>query len=81
MLEPTDRQALDADDELCVRDELLVAPVLHDGRRQRDVYLPSGVWKDGLDGSLRSGGRVIRDHPVALDQVAHFIRMPDGTRL
>lgn len=44
------------------------------------VYLPFGVWKDGIDGSLRKGSRWIHNYQVPLDKVAYFIKMPDNTR-
>lgn len=44
------------------------------------VYLPHGVWKDGIDGSLRKGSRWIHHYRVAYNQVAYFIKMPDNTR-
>jgi len=80
MLDPFDGQAVDLADEFCVGDELLVAPVLEQHRRDRDVYLPKGVWKDGIDGSLRKGGRWIHHHKAQINQIAYFVRMPDGTR-
>lgn len=44
------------------------------------VYLPQGVWKDGIDGSLRKGSRWIHNYKVAEHDIAYFVRMPDNTR-
>lgn len=44
------------------------------------VYLPQGVWKDGIDGSLRKGNRWIHNYHVPLNKVAYFVKMPDNTR-
>jgi len=60
---------------------LLVAPILEEGMREREVYLPKGVWKDGIDGSLRKGGRWIHHHKAKLEHIPFFVRMPEGTRL
>ena len=81
MLDPFDKEGLEVSNEFCVGDELLVAPILEVDKREREVYLPKGVWKDGIDGSLRKGGRWIHHHKAKLDQIAYFIRMPEGTRL
>lgn len=81
MLDPFDKEGLDVSTEFCVGDELLVAPILEEGMREREVYLPKGVWKDGIDGSLRKGGRWIHHHKAKLDQIPYFLRMPEGTRL
>lgn len=44
------------------------------------VYLPQGVWKDGVDGSLRKGSRWIHNYRVPADKIAYFVKMPDNTR-
>ncbi|KAJ8965872.1 hypothetical protein NQ314_003852 [Rhamnusium bicolor] len=67
-------------DEFSIGDEIIVAPILYSGSRQREVYLPAGVWKDGIDGSLRKGSRWIHDYKVEENEVAYFERMPDDTR-
>ncbi|KAF5289192.1 hypothetical protein FQR65_LT00078 [Abscondita terminalis] len=80
MLEPNDPACHIVADEFSVGEDLIVAPVLYFGARQREVYLPAGVWKDGIDGSLRKGSRWIHDYKVEDNQVAYFERMPDNTR-
>ncbi|KAF2901313.1 hypothetical protein ILUMI_04874 [Ignelater luminosus] len=80
MLEPNDPACHIVADEFSVGEDLIVAPVLYSGARQREVYLPAGVWKDGIDGSLRKGSRWIHDYRVEEDQVAYFEKMPDNTR-
>ncbi|XP_077284721.1 myogenesis-regulating glycosidase isoform X2 [Arctopsyche grandis] len=80
MLEPNDPAGLVIDDEFSVGEELIVAPILEKGSVFREVYLPPGVWKDGIDESLRKGSRWMHDYRVPLDKVAYFIKMPDNTR-
>ncbi|XP_018320053.1 myogenesis-regulating glycosidase isoform X2 [Agrilus planipennis] len=80
MLGPNDPACHIVTDEFSVGEELIVAPVLYSGSRQREVYLPAGVWKDGIDGSLRKGNRWIHDYVVEEQQIAYFERMPDNTR-
>ena len=80
MLEPNDPACHMISDEFLIGDEVLVTPVITKGAKQREVYLPSGVWKDGIDGSLRKGSRWIHNYNVDENQVAYFIRMPDNTR-
>lgn len=59
MLDPLDPACRLLADEFSVGEELIVAPVLQPGSTEREVYLPTGVWKDGIDGSLRKGSRWI----------------------
>ncbi|XP_016845617.1 myogenesis-regulating glycosidase isoform X3 [Nasonia vitripennis] len=80
MLDPMDQACHLVVDEFSVGDELIVAPILHSGSRQREVYLPAGVWKDGIDKSLRKGSRWIHNYRVAEDKVAYFVKMPDDMR-
>lgn len=81
MLDPSDPSCHIVVDEFAVGEELIAAPVLYPDRREREVYLPAGVWKDGIDGSFRKGSRWIHDYRVAENQVAFFVKMPDNTRL
>ncbi|XP_078039738.1 uncharacterized protein LOC144471509 isoform X1 [Augochlora pura] len=80
MLDPADPACHVVIDEFSVGEELIVAPVIYSGSRQREVYLPAGVWRDGIDGSLRKGSRWIHNYRVAEDNVAYFVKMPDNTR-
>ncbi|CAD6207348.1 GSCOCG00010182001-RA-CDS [Cotesia congregata] len=78
MLDPMDSACHVVVDEFSVGEELIVAPILYSGSRQREVYLPSGVWRDGIDGSLRKGSRWIHNYRVAEDKIAYFVKMPDN---
>jgi hypothetical protein len=80
MIEPLDTAAQIVDDEFCVCDKVIVAPVLRPEANEREIYLPAGVWRDGIDGSLRKGHRWIHNYQVPLEKVAYFIKMPNNTR-
>ncbi|XP_011554069.3 myogenesis-regulating glycosidase isoform X3 [Plutella xylostella] len=67
-------------DEFALGDEIVVAPVLKPGETTREVYLPAGLWQDGIDGSLRKGNRWMHDYKVPLHRVAYFLRKPDDMR-
>ena len=75
---PTDDAALRCDSQFLLGDRLLVAPILHEGARSRDVYLPGGPsvhWRDFFaSGSpVRPGGTWIRKKLVLLDEIAVFV--------
>ncbi|XP_053611451.1 myogenesis-regulating glycosidase isoform X2 [Plodia interpunctella] len=72
--------ALYVKDEFALGDEIVVAPVLHPGDTTREVYLPAGLWQDGIDGSLRKGNRWMHEYKVPIDKVAYFLRKPDDMR-
>ncbi|XP_065224802.1 myogenesis-regulating glycosidase isoform X2 [Planococcus citri] len=80
MLDPADTTCHTVKDEFCVGEELIVAPMLRPKSTMREVYLPAGVWQDGIDGSLRKGSRWLHHYRASLNQVPYFIRMPDNTR-
>ncbi|GLH02111.1 Uncharacterized protein GBIM_08152 [Gryllus bimaculatus] len=80
MLDPKDPICHTIVDEFSVGEELIVAPVITKDAREREIYLPAGVWRDGIDGSLMKGSRWLHHHPVEEDKIAYFVRMPDDTR-
>ncbi len=72
---PNDDAAYAVDDEFMFGPDLLVAPVLSAGVRQRAVYLPAGTtWKDAWTGqTYATGGQTIRaDAP--LERIPLFLR-------
>lgn len=80
MLDNNDPACHTVADEFTIGDELLVAPILYQGITEREIYLPAGVWKDGLNGDMRKGSRWVHDYRAEVDQVPFFIKMPDNTR-
>ncbi|HEX6115459.1 MAG TPA: TIM-barrel domain-containing protein [Solirubrobacterales bacterium] len=85
---PEDRRAVATDDEFMFGDDLLAAPVVEDGARERRVYLPGGRWVDlwrsaafrRSDGSIRLGeakllsGESRRTVPAPLDELPLLAR-------
>ena len=45
-LAPEDTNTFDINDQFCVGDDIVVAPVVYDKQRRREVYLPKGEWKE-----------------------------------
>jgi alpha-D-xyloside xylohydrolase len=71
---PDDEQAWQIENAYMFGPDVLVAPVLHDGKRQRTVYLPTGCrWRDHGSGEIIEGGRVlVADAP--LSRIPVFLR-------
>ena len=67
-----DENCLDIDDEYMLGDGLLVAPVLDMGEK-RDVYLPSGSWKELFTGESLEGGRWLRDYVCPMEMIPVFV--------
>lgn len=58
--------------------DILVAPVLEEGARERSVYLPKGTdWIDANSGKLHQGGNRLQV-PAALDTLPLFIKEGSG---
>ena len=70
---PDDPAVAAIDDEFLFGADLLVAPVLHEGVVERDVYLPEGTWFDYWTGKSYDGGKTIQ-MPVTLDSIPMFVR-------
>ncbi|HET8842661.1 MAG TPA: TIM-barrel domain-containing protein, partial [Ktedonobacteraceae bacterium] len=64
---PEDEACECVDDQFLFGPDLLVAPVLTEGARQRDVYLPvSSTWTDAWSGEIFDGGqRITAEAPLA----------------
>jgi alpha-D-xyloside xylohydrolase len=57
---PADPAAADVEDQFMLGPDLLIAPVLEDGMRERSVYLPmGGDWVDAWNGDALQGGQTI----------------------
>ena len=74
-LDPHDVSALSCDSQFLVGDSLLVAPILEDKARRRDVYLPVGSWRDNLRGGSLQGPKMIKNYIVDLNEIATFQRL------
>ena len=76
-LDPTDKTALALDDEFLLGDQVLVAPVLTEAQRSRDVYLPAGLWADGNNPSSDEilGPTWIYQYEAGLFKLPYFIRL------
>ena len=70
---PHDEHVAGIDDEFLFGGDLLVAPVLHEGATQRDVYLPEGNWYDYRTGEKFEGGQTVQV-PVMLQSIPIFVR-------
>ena len=56
---PNDINAVNCQDEYLLGDDLLVAPLLEENAKSREVYLPDGLWFDFFDGTEYSGNQTI----------------------
>ncbi|KNM09600.1 family 31 glucosidase, partial [Salmonella enterica subsp. enterica serovar Typhimurium var. 5-] len=61
-------------DQYCFGPDLLIAPVMHEGMRERDVWLPEGeTWTDLATGESYSGGQTLQ-YATPLNRIPVFIR-------
>jgi alpha-D-xyloside xylohydrolase len=71
---PDDPNAWSVADQYLFGADLLVAPVIEAGARERDVYLPAGArWTDTVSGEVHEGGQTIRV-AAPLDIIPVFVR-------
>jgi alpha-D-xyloside xylohydrolase len=63
---PADQGCSGVDDQFLLGPDLLVAPVLTEGTRQRSVYLPAGTtWTEAWGGQVFEGGQsIVVDAPL-----------------
>jgi alpha-D-xyloside xylohydrolase len=74
---PADRGSWETEDEFMFGPNYLVAPILHEGERERELYLPSGAkWTNAWTGEKYEGGGTIKT-AAPLDLIPVFTR--DGS--
>lgn len=71
-LDPDSEDALVCEDEFLLGDQILVAPVVEQGARQRNIFFPPGSWLDMLNNVTVEGGGWFMNYSVDLDQLAYF---------
>ncbi len=71
---PEDKKCWETEDVYMFGPDVLVAPVMELGARERTLYLPkSAEWKDAVSGNLYEGGRTVTvDAPLSVIPV--FVR-------
>jgi alpha-D-xyloside xylohydrolase len=76
---PDDERAWEVADAYLFGPDLLVAPVLAAGARERAVYLPAGArWTDAWTGEVHEGGQTVMV-PAPLERLPLLLR--DGSQL
>ncbi|CAD5122899.1 unnamed protein product [Dimorphilus gyrociliatus] len=74
-LEPNEDKALRVEDQFLIGNELLIAPIIMENSRYRNIYLPSGNWQDKLRNELVTGGKTLLNYYLDLHEVAIFRRI------
>lgn len=71
---PQDQEAWNIEDAYMFGPDLLVAPVMEEGQRERNVYLPAGCkWTDANTKAVYEGGQRVTV-PAPLEIIPVFIR-------
>ena len=69
-----DKKAWEFEDEYMFGSQLLVAPVMEEGARERTVYLPRGAkWTDAYTKTVYDGGQIVTV-PAPLSVIPVFLR-------
>ena len=74
-ISPDDKETWTIDSEFLVGDSLLVAPIVNDGSRKRDIYLPSGSWTDELRANVVEGPVWLHNYKIDLEEIATFRKL------
>ena len=71
---PADKKCWDIGDEYMFGPDVLVAPILYEDVRERQVYLPEGKWRNINDGTEFDGGRTITA-PAPYEAIPVFVKV------
>ena len=76
---PEDEKIYEVEDEYLFGPDILVAPVIYEGERRREVYLPQGAqWTEAQSGKVYQGGQWV-EVEAPLEVVPVFLR--DGAKI
>ena len=70
---PDDNKAWDIEDQYMFGPDIMVAPVLYSGERERKVYLPKGEWIQIHSKEKITGGQTITC-TAAIDEIPVFVK-------
>jgi len=71
---PEDQRCWELTDQYMFGSDYLVAPILHPGEFEREVYLPAGTWKNLIDEKEYQGGQTICC-PAPIEAIPVFQRI------
>jgi alpha-glucosidase (family GH31 glycosyl hydrolase) len=74
-ISPLDEESQITDSEFLLGNNTLVAPILEQNARSRNIYLPAGKWKDSKHGRIIQGPKYLREYSVQLDELPIFTRI------
>lgn len=66
LMSPNDRRAWRDEFTYLLGDDLLVAPVVEPGARERELFIPEGVWIDWWEGRGYRGPDVVTCRPRSI---------------
>ena len=73
---PEDDRTYSIEDEFMIKDRYLVAPVIYENARARDIYIPKGRYRNLENNEEIVEGPVwLRDYPLPLDVIPVFERI------
>lgn len=71
---PEDQKAWEVEDQYLFGGDILVAPILYSGQRERQVYLPKGAqWSQVWTGEKLEGGQTVTVS-APIDQIPLFVK-------
>lgn len=70
---PEDTKAWEIEDQYMFGPDILVAPVVYEGTREREVYLPEGEWVQIHSKDTFAGGQKIICK-AELDEIPVFVK-------
>jgi len=70
---PNDPKVINIDDEFLIGEKILVAPVVKKGAREREVYLPEGIWIDFWSGEKFVGKQTYKVS-APLEKIPIFVK-------
>lgn len=73
-IDPKDYKTLQIDDQFLIGVDMMVAPILCESDRMRDIYLPWGEWRLVQTGEVYEGHQWLQNFKVPLYSIPVFVK-------
>ena len=72
-INPLDYKTLQISDQYLIGSDMMITPILCNGDRRRDVYIPEGVWRYNSTGEEYIGKQWLKNFYIPFDVIPVFV--------
>ena len=78
-INPMDYKTLQISDQYLIGSDIMITPILCNGDRKRDVYIPEGSWRYNSTGEVYKGKQWLKNFYIPFDVIPVFVASQQET--